>query len=833
MLSAAVPVRVTDRRSGIRLRRTRRDLPQASGTEGHGISSQSGASRRFGFFVHWQLKLRHPELAIRALIRYADPAFHPNMKRSKPEPAADATTTSSRLRHWLIRIIAVLLVPGLLCFLELGLRVAGYGYDPHFFKRLDIGGKPFWVQNEDFSRRFFPPETIRQPNALRMRAAKPTGAVRIFIFGESAAMGDPEPGFGPARFLEVLLQQRFPGRDFEVVNVAFTAINSHVLLPLAKECAKHEGDLWIIYMGNNEMVGPYGAATILGVQAPPRALVRLVTALQATRIGQMAMSIARKTHKPVRPSGSWGGMAMFQNQRVAPLSPKRQAVYKNYAANLNDIIRCGLDSGAGIILSTMAVNLHDSPPFASLPQENLPPAEKKRFDELFAAGIKQQNAGWWSNAASLFGQVLEIDPHFAEAHYRRAACLEKADQPNTARKEYQLACDTDALPFRTDSRMNESIRVAASRYSKDRLQLLDTAAVLAKDAPSGVSGQESFYEHVHFNIDGAYRLGLAWAQAVEKMLPQGITASPGVTNGWASQGFCERRLGLTDWNRKLIAQSVLQRLRAPPLNAQFNNPERVASLVAYERGLLADANEDSVKNALGIFAEAIAARPEDHHVLEAYAVFLQSLGNFGGAIKEWQKVGELLPHDFLPWFQIGSLLGKQGNLVESEKFLRKALVLRPGLVEGWNELGQCLGARGDWQPALAAFEHGCELRPEDPVLWAFRAKILASLNRRDEAIDSYRKAVALNPAYAEAHAALGDQYSQAGRIPEAIASYQTAIATKTNYAMAHLNLGLMFGRQRRWDDAANEFRKALLFNPGDPIAQECLKQAETHLSSGH
>ena len=53
---------------------------------------------------------------------------------------------------------------------ELVMRVAGYGYNPDFFLKLDIGGKPFFVQNEDFSRRFFPPETMRQPSALRMRA---------------------------------------------------------------------------------------------------------------------------------------------------------------------------------------------------------------------------------------------------------------------------------------------------------------------------------------------------------------------------------------------------------------------------------------------------------------------------------------------------------------------------------------------------------------------------------------------------------------------------------------------------------------------------------------
>ena len=163
------------------------------------------------------------------------------------------------------------------------------------------------MQNEDFSRRFFPPETMRHPNALRMRAEKLPGTIRIFVLGESAAMGDPEPAFGPARYLEVLLEQRFPERRFEVVNVAFTAINSHVLLPLARECARHDGDLWIVYLGNNEMVGPFGAATILGAQTPPRAVVKLVTGVQRTRVGQLGLALIRKLQRPETAAGSWGG----------------------------------------------------------------------------------------------------------------------------------------------------------------------------------------------------------------------------------------------------------------------------------------------------------------------------------------------------------------------------------------------------------------------------------------------------------------------------------------------------------------------------------------------
>lgn len=745
--------------------------------------------------------------------------------KNSPASTGKAVPKLSRRRLWLFRLTAIVLGPALFCLaLEVGLRVAGYGYNPNFFLKLEIGGKPFLVQNEDFSRRFFPPETMRHPNALRLPAVKAPGTIRIFVLGESAAMGDPEPGFGPARFLEVLLHQRFPGREIEIINVSFTAINSHVLLPLARECAEHDGDLWIIYMGNNEMVGPYGAATILGAQAPPRALAQLVTGIQRTRVGQLMLSVVRQIQKPSTTAASWGGMAMFQQQRVAPDSPKRATVYENFVANLDDMVRCGLDSGAGIILNTVAVNLHDSPPFASWSNVTLSAEQRTRFDELFQKAVRAHEAKQWTNAIALLDEALQLDAAFAEAHYRLADCLEQSGQLERARKHYQLACDTDALPFRTDSRENALIRETAARHAQAKLTLVDAPALMARDAPAGICGRESFYEHVHFNFDGSYRLGLAWAKAVEPFLS---ATTPSSTNDWATQYQCERRLGLTDLNRKLVIQSVIPRLMAPPLNAQFNNPERLQRLVLYERFLFSGDPAPQLKLAQEIFAEALAARPEDFYLLEAYAAFLQASGDLPGALREWRKVGEMLPHDYFPWFQTGSILAKQNNFAESEIHLRRALALRPDLVEGWTELGKCLGSRDDWLPALAAFEHASTLRPRDPALWAYRARVLTSLQRTNETIECYRKAVELNPAFAEAHAALGDQYSMAGRIPEAVTAYEAAIQARPDYAMAHLNLGVMFARQGRLEEALLKFRRTLVLEPSNTVAREYFRQTES------
>ena len=133
----------------------------------------------------------------------------------------------------LIPIVAAVLP---LLLLEFGLRAAGYGYPSAFFVRMR--GTPDYTTNQMFGRRFFPVLLARTPVPERIASPKPEGTLRIFVLGESAAMGFPEPGFSLGRNLEMMLRRIYPERRFEVIAASMTAINSHVLVPIARDCAR-------------------------------------------------------------------------------------------------------------------------------------------------------------------------------------------------------------------------------------------------------------------------------------------------------------------------------------------------------------------------------------------------------------------------------------------------------------------------------------------------------------------------------------------------------------------------------------------------------------------
>ncbi|MFZ0826686.1 MAG: tetratricopeptide repeat protein [Verrucomicrobiia bacterium] len=726
-------------------------------------------------------------------------------------------------RKWLFRLVAAVVIPLILLGgLEGGLRLVGYGYRTDLFKEIQIGDGRFLVNNDAFGLRFFPPQLARFPGPIRMAARKSADTYRIFILGESAAMGDPEPAYGAGRYLEALLSARYPKTHFEIVNLGITAIDSHVILPIARDCARYDGDLWIIYMGNNEMVGPFGAATVFGAKAPPLAMIRFNLAVQKMRLGQWLVNLGRKFKGGNANAPSWGGMEMFVGNQLPADDPRKLVVYQNFSQNLHDIVKVGLNSGARILLNTVAVNLKDCAPFASLVSSNLAPADRAQFDQLFADGVRAEGQDDLAAATEKFESAARLDPTVAELQFRWGRSLLGMTNAAAAREHLQLACDDDALPFRADSRINAIIRQAPEKIKGDNLILFDAAAALTTANAVKMCGQETFYEHVHFNFDGSYRLGLAWAEQVARLLPAAI-ANQGA-GSWASQAACERRLGLTDWNRSLVIEHMMGRMQQPPLSSQLDNAGRLKALAERVNQLRPQMNDAAATRAREDFLETLSGVPDDYILRENFALFLQSIGDLPQATAEWRRIHDLLPQDFITYFQLGRLLGMQGQWAEAESLLRQAVALHPTMTEGWFELGNVEASQEKYAPALTDYQRARQQRPQDPQT-AFRmAKVVAKLNRHPEAIQLYRESIKLDPGFWEAHYELGGELDSAGQLEAARAEFAETVRLQPGNSRAHFNYGVLLAKQGQLEDAQREFEATIRLEPDYKMAQTYLVQ---------
>jgi tetratricopeptide (TPR) repeat protein len=763
---------------------------------------------RFGFALPF---LPTTVVANLAALKSKKRAPTPRAATAQDRPLAAKARTPSRRRQWLFRLVALLIPLAIFGLLEAGLRLLGVGASPDFFLKSGSAGRPVFIDNPRFAERYFPPALARSAQPLMLAAEKPADTVRIFVLGESAAMGDPEPAFGFARLLRVLLEAQHPGKRIEVVNAAVTAINSHVIRDIARDCARRQGDLWIVYLGNNEVVGPFGAGTVFGAQTLPLPVIRAHLALKATRLGQALDAALRRLGRKSAPS-RWEGMEMFLQQQVPADAPRLRRVYAHFESNLGEILDTAADAGVPVLLSTVAVNLKDCPPFASLQGATtypLPAAERER---LRADGARWEAATNHAAALAEYEKAARREEGFAEWHHALGRCQAALGRHAEARKSFERARDLDTLRFRADSRLNAILRDTAAKRGT---RLFDAEALFARESPDGLTGGEFFLEHVHFTFAGNYLLARALAAEVpvltKALRPAGTLPPP------LSAEECARRLALTAWERSEIAQEMLRRLELPPFTQQAGHESRLARLRAEAAALERDARRPETRAAdEAMYPAALRATPradEDWQLHENFARWLETLGDPAEAEREWRRVTELQPHYVAGWHGLANVLDGLGQHTEAARCFREALRRRPGAVESMNGLALALDNAGQRAEAVRAYERALRQKPDFLEARVNLGQALAQEGKFPEAEAHYREALRLNSNHVAAHINLGKLLAATERVGEAAGHYREAVRLKPDHAIAHYNLGNALATLN--DPAATtHFAEAARLNPG-------------------
>lgn len=448
--------------------------------------------------------------------------------------------------------------------------------------------------------------------------------------GESVAWGDPDPTYGFARYLEAMLRQRFPQIKFEVINTSITAINSYALLPMIKDLAQYQPDLFIIYTGSTEVVGPFGPETVLTPLGMSLPAIRLKIFFNSTRLGQLVAKVSAGSGK-----NQWRGMEMFLDRQIRADSPQLEPVYENFAANLRDIVAVAHRAGAQVLISTVATNLKDCAPFASLHREGIRPDQLNSWDQLVQAGAALESAGSYAEALKLYLSAAQIDSQYAELEFRIARCLWVLGDFAGAKEHFVRAQDLDTLRFRADSRINEVIRKLAA--TDPSIGLVDAGANLADESPHGIPGIELFYEHVHMNPRGNYVLARALFSKVASMLPTALADHTG-GDPVASEKDCERLLAFTPFDHARVAGLILSKLERPPFTNQLNHAEEVQQLQSE-----ADVSVD-YEETVAEYQWAISQDPQDR-LLHLNFGFLLHRYDPAAAAQEFHAA---LPYDNAP-----------------------------------------------------------------------------------------------------------------------------------------------------------------------------------------
>ena len=781
--------------------------------------------------------------------------------RSDSEKAVPGPGRFRGWRGWLLRLSLAVLAPLLFVGLfEVSLRLTGYGYPTGFYLGPDARGG--YTTNYRFGWRFFPRLLCRDPMPCLLSAkpltAKPAGTIRIFVLGSSAAQGIPDPSFSFGAILAVMLRDQFPDTRFEVINGAMVAINSHTVLEIARDCADREPDLFVVYTGNNEVTGPFGPGTVLQPFSPSLRMVRANLWVKSTRVGQLLNDVTERVRSREGDPSLWREKEMSVYSPIAADDPRLAVVYDHYRQNLTDICAVAQRGGAAVVLSTIAVNLRDFPPMASLHRSDLSPEDLAKWESLYKQGGDLEGNNRWPDALEQFDAAAKIDDRYAELQFRLGQCLLKAGRFAEARERFESARDLDALRVRADSHINAIVRQVAAEQDPAGFQFVDAERILAESDPDshGIPGADLFYEHVHLTFAGNYQLARAVLDHVCQALPQ--LGSRGQSGEVPSLQRCAELLTLTPWDEYQMAASMERLTARQPFANQWNyglrqgaarrkmedlrqrisTPEAMAATwETYEAALAKDPDNLSLHLHFSTLATErgrpdLAAKhlqvvvetlPWDPSMQNSLAMAWASCGKFEEAIEHYQQALKIKPNYVQARDNLGRLLMELGRFDEAIIQFQAALKTAPDFADAEYSLGEALAKRGQIEDGIAHLRRALELNPNLPEAQYVLGFILVKLGQFDQAIVHLEKALELSPNLLDAQYALGIVMAQRGRLDEAVACFRKALELNPRFADAEFNLGNVLAERGQWDEAVAHLQKAVELRPDDPNFRRTLQ----------
>ncbi|MFQ5572423.1 MAG: SGNH/GDSL hydrolase family protein [Rhodothermales bacterium] len=311
----------------------------------------------------------------------------------------------------------------------------------------------YQVLNAAYTRRYFHGRFQPTPAFTPFRTEKPPGSFRVVVLGGSSVAGFPYPfylGF-PSR-LQQRLEAYAVGQRIEVVNLGLPNTSSYALWDLKEAVVAQAPDAVIVYTGENEYYGAFGAGSAINTLGRAVWIKRLVLRLKRLVL-----------YRALERLFSWGQPwarheALFMLKTIEETSiPVGGGVYKaglaQFEANMGEVLRTFRENGIPVYGGTLVSNLKNQPPYGEEAT-----ADYERGDDLLAAGDT-------------------LGAHAA----------------------YVAARNKDEVRIRAPEAMNEILK----KYERDGLlTLVDLQPLAVAPSPHGVEDEWFFHDHVHPAYNG-------------------------------------------------------------------------------------------------------------------------------------------------------------------------------------------------------------------------------------------------------------------------------------------------------------------------------------------
>jgi tetratricopeptide (TPR) repeat protein len=418
-------------------------------------------------------------------------------------------------RTKLFKGIAILLPFLVLGLVEMSLRIFHYGHDLRLFVEYPADNR-YLILNPDASRRYFSnQENATTGNIEPFKKKKDSGTLRIFVLGESTTIGYPYFHNGSFhRWLQYRLMRTFPDRNFEIINLSLTAVNSYTVLGFAKEVVNYEPDAVLIYSGHNEYYGALGVGSTENIGGN-RLIINSMLWLRGFRLVQWMTNacdgIARWFGKKKDLAGKTRMELMVGKQEIPYRSKLFDRGIDQFTVNMEETLSLLHKRGIPVYISTLVSNEKDLPPFISAA------ADSVRFPGFYPHYEKGLSALRNKDSTTAFAEFNQAegayDGHALCNYYLGRLAYAKGEFAD-AKGWFSRARELDELRFRAPDELNGIITRLSRSF--DNTHLVDARSAFEARAENHIIGNGLILEHVHPNLYGYALLSDVFYTAMEK-----------------------------------------------------------------------------------------------------------------------------------------------------------------------------------------------------------------------------------------------------------------------------------------------------------------------------
>jgi len=603
--------------------------------------------------------------------------------------------------------------------LEMGLRIFHYGPNLDVFIPLPENNQ-YRMINPELGRRYFPKLKVQPATSFDiMLHDKPANGFRVFVLGGSSAFGYPY-GRNAAfsKFLEDMLQDFFPQRQVEVVNLAMCAVGSYSVRDIGLEVLNYQPDAILIYAGHNEFYGALGVGSAESL-GHSRQWVNLYLSLRSFKTFQLIRDgVFKLTSLFADNASAQAGKRLMEHladdQLIAYNSELFGTAHRIFRDNIQDLIEAAERKHVQIYLGDLVSNVRDQAPFRSISSE----AAIAEAETLEAVG--QIDA-----ALEKLNRTIQVDSANADACYRTARCLEKSGDMNAARHWYYRAKDFDALRFRAAEALNDVVR----HFKNANVVHVPVQRTFEGNSPNGLIGATLVLDHLHPNVQGYFLMAKIYFEMMKRNVPLKPAETPGAVRSdslyWRDSGVTALDLAEADFRMQILLRSWPFKEGFASVNSIQWNPQNMVHQLAME----IVKEEKTWEQAHVELAELYIAR-----------------GQLSQAAEEYHSLVKMTPYNVSPFLRLGQIYMQQRRFQLAQQYFIQSLAIEKTLL-AYQGLGESCFYLNQLQAGIKYLDEGLRVKRDDPLSLFLLSKSYLKMGDRLQARKYFARLQSVQPQF--------------------------------------------------------------------------------------